>query len=242
MTEYGIQMYSVRDLAREHLEEALRGVAELGYRYVEFAGFFGHSAEDVRVMLDHYGLKVSGTHTGWQELTPDHFRETVAYHHAIGNANIIIPGADLSTREKLEDLIRLIREVQPLLREEGISLGYHNHSHEFLPTEYGAWIHRELEERTDVEFEIDTYWAYVAGQDPVALLERLADRVRVLHLKDGTADGHGLALGEGTAPVVAVREYAIAHSLRMVVESETCQPTGMQEIGRCIRYLRGLES
>ena len=241
MTEYGIQLYSVRDLAQAHLEEALRGVAEMGYRYVEFAGSFGHSAEEVRAMLDNYGLKISGTHTGWQELTPDHFQETVAYHRAIGTPNIIIPGADLSTREKLEDLISLIRDVQPRLREEGISLGYHNHSHEFITTAYGAQIHRELEERTDVEFEIDTYWAYVAGQDPIALLKRLADRVRVIHLKDGMADGHGMALGEGSAPVKAVREYAREQSLRIVVESETCQPTGMEEVGRCMRYLRGLE-
>ena len=63
----------------------------------------------------------------------------------------------------------------------------------------------------------------------------------LLHLKDGMADGHGMALGEGSAPVKAVREYAREQSLRIVVESETCQPTGMEEVGRCMRYLRGLE-
>ena len=67
MVEYGLQMYSVRDLTKDDLEGALRQVAELGYSFVEFAGFFGHSAKDVRRMLDTYGLRVSGTHTGWQE-------------------------------------------------------------------------------------------------------------------------------------------------------------------------------
>lgn len=239
--EYGLQLYSVRDITEKDLDGALRAVADLGYKYVEFAGFFGHSAKIVREMLDRYGLKVSGTHTGCDELCADKIEETIAYHKELGNENIIIPGADFSTREKLDGVIALINEAQPKLAAAGIRLGYHNHSHEFLPTAYGAYIHRELETRTAVELEIDTYWAYVAGEDPIALLSRLGERVRVIHLKDGYADGKGLALGEGTAPVAAVREYAIAHGLTMVVESETCDPTGIEEVGRCIRYLRSLE-
>ena len=239
--EYGIQMYSVRDLTEKNMDEALRQVSELGYKFVEFAGFFGIPAEEIKAMLDKYGLKVSGTHTGWKEIA-EHFEETVAYHKAIGNKNIIIPGADLSTREKLDALIALINEAQPKLKEAGIALGYHNHSHEFIETAYGAHIHEELEARTQVEFEIDTYWAYVAGLDPIALLERLGDRVRVIHLKDGFADGRGMALGEGTAPVAAVRDYATAHGLAMVVESETCNPTGIEEVGRCMAYLNQLDN
>ena len=239
--EYGLQLYSVRDITGEDLEGALAKVAALGYRFVEFAGFFGHSADKVKAMLDTYGLTVSGTHTGWQELTSERIDETIAYHKTIGNKNIIIPGADLSTREKLDDLVALINEAQPKLAAAGIALGYHNHSHEFIETGYGALIHKELEERTQVEFEIDTYWAYVAGLDPVALLERLGDRVRVIHLKDGYSDGHGMALGEGTAPVAAVRDYAIAHGLAMVVESETCKPDGITEAKICIECLKSLE-
>ena len=59
MIEYGLQLYSVRDITKENLKDALRQVAEMGYTYVEFAGFFGNSAEDVKAWLDEYGLKVS---------------------------------------------------------------------------------------------------------------------------------------------------------------------------------------
>lgn len=240
--EYGLQLYSIRDITPKGLEAALKQVAELGYSFVEFAGFFGNSAAEVLHMLNETGLAVSGTHTGWEELTPDRLQETIAYHKQIGNKNIIIPGADLSTAEKLDALIDLINDVQPKLAAEGITLSYHNHNHEFLPTAYGAIIHTELEKRTSIRFEIDTFWAYAAGEDPIALLERLGDRVSVIHLKDGLANGQGKALGEGTAPVVAVREYAIAHGLAMVVESETLDPTGIQEVERCIKYLRSLEA
>jgi sugar phosphate isomerase/epimerase len=42
--EYGLQLFSVRDITGNDLEGALKAVAELGYSSVEYAGFFGHSA------------------------------------------------------------------------------------------------------------------------------------------------------------------------------------------------------
>ena len=238
--EYGIQMYSVRDFTKDDLDGALRQVSELGYKFVEFAGFFGHSAEAVRDMLDKYGLRVSGTHTGWQEVA-EHFKETVAYHKIIGNKNIIVPGADLNNQEKLDAFIKMANEFQPRLADEGISFGYHNHAHEFRPNEDGSMIHDQLVYRTNLNIEIDTYWAYVGMKHPVELMERLKDRIHVIHIKDGDADGNGTPLGMGTAPVVDVYKKAIAMGIPMVVESETCKPDGMTEARICIEYLKSLE-
>ena len=89
MQNYGLQLYSVRDITVNDLSKALEQVAALGYKEVEFAGFFGHSAEDVKDMLDKNGLTVSGTHSSWEELTPDKIEETVKYHKTIGNHNFI---------------------------------------------------------------------------------------------------------------------------------------------------------
>ncbi len=238
--EYGIQMYSVRDLTKDSLDEALRQVAGLGYSFVEFAGFFGHSAQDVKAMLDKYGLKVSGTHTSWQEVA-EHFEETVAYHKTIGNTNIIVPGADLNNQQKLDAFIAMANEFQPRLAAEGISFGYHNHAHEFRPNEDGSMIHDQLVYRTKLNLEIDTYWAYVGMQHPVELMERLKDRLKVIHIKDGSADGNGTPLGMGAAPVADVYAKAIELGLPMVVESETCNPDGMTEAKICIEYLKSLE-
>jgi len=35
-----------------------------------------------------------------------------------------------------------------------------------------------------VDFELDCFWAFKAGKDPVALLRRHANRITMLHLKD----------------------------------------------------------
>jgi sugar phosphate isomerase/epimerase len=129
---YGIQLFSVRDSMAENMEETLQKIADLGYKYVEFAGFFGRSAEEVKAMLEKTGLQCSGTHSPWMDLRPTVIMETIKYHKVIGNPYYIIPGADLSTLEKIDEFCKVINYAKPILEAEGIKLGYHNHSHEFV--------------------------------------------------------------------------------------------------------------
>ena len=82
--EYGIQMYSLRDITKDDLEGAFKAVAEMGYKTVETAGFFGHSAKEVLGMIEKNGLRLVGTHSGWEELA-DNFDETVRFHKELGN-------------------------------------------------------------------------------------------------------------------------------------------------------------
>lgn len=246
-TNYGIQMYSLRDVTEKDLEGALRMVSEMGYKYVEFAGFFGHPAEDVKAWLDKYSLEVSGTHTGFGELVPEKLEETIAYHKAIGNKNIIVPGFN-RTDEGLEDLISTLNYALPILKENGISLGYHNHSSELLPTASGRCYHKEIEERTEADFEIDTFWAYNAGFDPLELMEKFKNRMKVVHLKDGFPSEDklergavGKSVGSGSAPVLEVIAKANELGMLLVVESEGLDPTGPEEVKRCIDFLKSIE-
>lgn len=239
--KYGIQMYSLRDITDTKMDYALKSVAEMGYSFVEFAGFFGIHAEDIKAMLDNYGLYCSSTHTGGQEVAND-FDTTVKYHKTIGNKNIIIPGADLSSQDKIDAFVTMVNKIKPKLAAEGIELHYHNHSHEFLPNNDGSLIHKQLEERTDIMFQIDTYWAFAAKKDPVEMITRLKDRIRIIHLKDGDGGHKGFSLGQGIAPVAAVRAKALELGFTMVVESESLDPDGVSEVKRCIEYLKELDA
>jgi len=236
---YGVQMYSLRDITGKDMNGALREAARMGYTSVEFAGFGSHTAEEIRDMLDKNGLTCCGTHSPLDSLVND-FEETVRFHKTIGNTKYIL-NQGVVTKEQLDAFIDTCAVIAPKLRAEGIELGYHNHHWEFMPTEEGLLIHKELEKRCDIFFQIDTYWAFVAGQDPVATLERLGDRVRCIHLKDGSAQGKGCSLGSGEAPVAAVRAKALELGLPIIVESEGLDPTGVEEVERCIRYLETLE-
>lgn len=248
--KYGLQLYSVRDITEQDFEGALREVANMGYAMVEPAGFFGCRAEDVAAMLKHYGLTVSGTHTSYKELLNQPIEDTVAYHKTIGCKDIIIPGAPLKTREQVEQVVRDINRLQPILAESGINLHFHNHYREFLPNQDGLVAMDILAEQTNVLFEIDTFWAFDAGRDPLAVMAQYCDRMRFIHLKDGFAQdlsnpesrAEGRSLGLGEAPVEAVRKKAIELGLGMVVESEDLDPTGLEEVKRCIDYLKTLDA
>ena len=106
----------------------------------------------------------------------------------------------------------------------GLRVGYHNHHWE-LANVFGGRTALELfAERAgpEVVLELDTYWAAVGGQDVPALLGRLGDRVRLLHLKDGpiTRDNEQqLPLGGGAMPVAAI--LAAASASRCASSSST---------------------
>ena len=235
--KYGIQLYSLRDIADQDFEGMLKSVAEMGYKIVESAGFFGHSAETVKGWLAQYGLTLTSTHTGYGLLVND-FDATVEYHKAVGCKHLIIPGAPIGTKAEVDALVENINKWQPILEKEGITLHFHNHHREFLPNADGVITMDELATRTNILFEIDTFWVYVAGEDPLAVLDKYGDRVQFIHLKDGFNNGEGKSLGQGTAPVAAVLEKAIATGRTIVVESEGLDPTGKEEVQRCMDYLK----
>lgn len=238
---YGIQLYGLRDLAQKDLSAAIRKVAELGYASVEFAGFFGHTSEEINEMLKNSNLQISGTHSGLDDLV-DHYDETVAFHRAISNRRYIVPYADLSSQEKLDDFIKKANDLSKRLADDGITLAFHNHATEFQRNADGSLPYEQLLYRTDLQMQVDTFWAYVGMGDPIALLNRMGDRLACIHLKDGLPNGDGKPLGMGSAPVDAVYRYAVENHIEMIVESETCNPSGSAEAEICIRYLRSLEN
>jgi len=146
----------------------------------------------------------------------------------------------MKTREDLDETIRIMNYAQPILKEAGITLAFHNHYKEFILTDYNAIVMDEFLTKTNVNFQIDTFWAFYAGQEPVSLLEKMKDRLVSVHLKDGLADKTGRSLGEGEAPVEKVLDKAIELGMPIVVESEGEDPTGPDEITRCFKFLESL--
>lgn len=247
--QYGLQLYSVRDSAAQNFQDTLKRVAQMGYSMVEPAGFFGHSAVDVAAWMREYGLTACSTHTGYQALKND-LAGQIAYHKAIGCKNIVIPGAPHSNANETAELVETINRIQPIIEDAGMTLHYHNHWQEFRPNADGQIVEEVLAEKTRIGFEIDTFWVYNAGVDVFEVLETYKDRIALIHLKDGIAQDFadpsskpiGRSLGSGKAPVEKIRETAIANGWKIVVESEGLDPTGLEEVQRCIDFLKGLDA
>lgn len=217
----GIQMYAIRSLCEKDLEAGLRTVAEIGYQGVEFAGFFGHSADEVAGWLKKYGLEAMGAHISAGELF-DHIDETIAFHKTIGNRRLICPWYDLHTKADVEALAAKMIAIAPKVREAGMKLYYHNHAHEFEMDD-GVCLIDLLAQAVPADvlsLEFDVYWVTIGKQDPVSYLKTYKDRIDIFHAKDGTAEGGTLA-GCGMVDLPAVTAYAKEIGMEWaVVESE----------------------
>ena len=88
----GVQLYSVRKLCEKDLIGTLRAIKEMGYAGVEFAGYYGKSAKELKQILSDLGLVACGTHTGLDSIKPNNIAKTIEFNQEIGNKYLIVPG------------------------------------------------------------------------------------------------------------------------------------------------------
>src|ERR1051325_4470374 len=129
-----VQLCSVRQIAQNDLAGVLAQIAKLGYKGVEFAGYYGHGAQDIRKMLDDNGLKAAGTHIGLETMLGDALPKTLDFNRTIGNHNLIAPGVAQKYRASIaawKDTAKIFSEIAAKVKPEGFNVGYHNHTIEF---------------------------------------------------------------------------------------------------------------
>lgn len=219
-----LQLYSLRDDAPKDFLGILKQVAEFGYDAVEFAGYHGHSASDLRAALDDNGLKCSGTHTAIDLLNDENYENTLKNHEALGTKNIIIPWLPLelhSTADAtLETAVRLTALTEKV-EKDGFRLGFHAHDADMKPLDDGRSTWYILGENTPDSFilQFDTANAMHGGTDPVKPLLDFPGRGLTVHFKEYPFDGS--AIGEGQVPFAeAIKALPAAGAEWVVVEQE----------------------
>lgn len=202
MVRTGIQLYTLRDLD-EPLPTLLRRVGETEFDGVEFAGFDETTPEAAADVLDETELNVAGVHVGIESLETDSDLDAVSETcTALDCERVVVPylGVEhFETAAAVRETATRLSALADRLAERGLALSYHNHDHEFVALEGdGRNAFELLLDETDdsVLIELDVGWAAAAGDDPVALLERLEGRAPLVHVKD-VADGRPVELGDG---------------------------------------------
>ena len=110
--------------------------------------------------------------------------------------------------EKLNAFIDEFNACAAKYAEHGMKLTYHNHSFEFKKLEDGRTLFDHLVEKFDkenVSFVLDTYWLQHGGKDIREMIELLAGRVDILHIKDMEAC-RDVRIGETTVSVPYITE------------------------------------
>lgn len=186
--QIGVQLYTVRDLMQTDFEGTIAKVAQVGYKQVEFAGYFGRTGKQVRAVLEKNGLKAPSTHVQYDELD-DKFPSVIETSKEIGLEYIICPWIPEDLR-KSPDIWKQASDKFNKCGEQaknaGLQFGYHNHWFEFLPVN-GVLPYDLLLKQCDsklVIMEMDLCWISTTGTDPLKYFNEYPGRFPLVHVKD----------------------------------------------------------
>ena len=224
----GIQMYTVRDQLQTDFEGTVEKIARIGYRNLEFAGYYNRTPEQVRALLDKVGAVSRSSHIGAPLLRQDAAGQIKAAK-TIGQEYITLPSYNFGN-EGLAGWRKGVAEFNQwgrMCRDAGLKLAYHNHNREFAPLE-GTSGYDILVQETDpklVDFELDLYWAKFADQDPLALFAKYPGRFAMWHVKDMVVTGtqKGMSpVGKGTIDFKSIFAHARQSGMKyFFVEHDT---------------------
>jgi sugar phosphate isomerase/epimerase len=243
--QIALQLYTVRELAAVDLPGTLQAVAAVGFRSVELAGLPQISAGELARLLDEAGLRAISAHESMDNLRED--ANIVADRlAALGCSRVVVPWMPEADRRTSDDVRRFAVTLGGFAQrfaERGIQLGYHNHNFEFAPLDGTTiWDILLAELPREIELELDVYWAALGGQDPVALIEATAGRVRLLHMKD-LAPGsrpHDAPAGEGTLHFPEIVDAARSAGVEWYLVEQDEARAPLDDIARAFRYLESL--
>lgn len=182
------QLYSAREEAAQDLAHVLSTLSALGYEGVEFAGFYGMSADDIRALLNRYRLKAVSSHVPLKDIEEDALA-VIAYHKAIGCPYIAIPYLSEESRPGrpgFAGVLNTIYRFAALAKANSLQVLYHNHDFEFtkLSGLYALDFLYEAIPQDLLQTELDVCWVKYAGEDPCAYIRKYAGRCPIVHLKD----------------------------------------------------------
>ncbi|WP_159470934.1 sugar phosphate isomerase/epimerase [Dyadobacter sp. 3J3] len=250
------QAYTFRSSFPRGIEATLDTIQSLGIVELEGGPQKGMSTEELRKQLDKRNIKMPSIGAGYESLV-NNPQETIDNAKILG-ANFVmvawIPHEKNNfTIETAKKAVTDFNKAGKILKENGITLCYHNHGYEFLPYENGTLFDYIVKNTNPeyVSFEMDLLWTAFPGQDPVALLNKYGNRWKLMHLKDlrkgvkgdntgGTPVENDVALGTGQINIPAVLKAAKKAGIKhYFIEDES--PSFMKQVPQTIAYIKGLK-
>lgn len=261
MDRLGLQLYSLRVQALKNMPAALDHAKAFGISNLEIAGTGSLSVEAFDREVRKRGLTVVGDHVRYVLLQKD-VKAAIAASKAVGAKYIMtsLPPPRLAQIKDEKDAQEVVREFTAwgeACRAEGIQFGYHTHGGEFVPLNRAGDTLLDIlvrDTRPDLMcLQMDVFWVFIAGQDPVKLLRKYSSRWKLMHLKDLQkgiplggeiiAAGHKYSVAIGTgqidwpAVLSAAEKIGIEHYF---IEEESSAP--LENIPPSIEYLKKLST
>lgn len=210
----GLALYTLRDTLAVNPKGVLKTVADIGYEYIEAAGyadgkFYGMTPDEFKAYLAEIGLEPVSSHHGSVSL--DNVDQMIADVKAAGFTYFVVPippmghfkvngDGSLGMSEEVEEINDILNTIGEKCSAAGLVMLYHNHDMEFKENSKGIVPMDYFIENTNpehVKFQLDLYWATKAGVDPVAYFEKAPGRFKSWHMKDMDTKGRFAPVGKG---------------------------------------------
>jgi len=239
-SELGVQLYSVRSLFENDYAGTLKTIAGIGYKDLEFAGYYEHDPATVKALMNDLGLASHSSHVQLADVE-NNFDKVMEIVSIMGQTNLIIPwlAPERRTLDGYKSLADLINVRGEKAKAAGFTLAYHNHDFEFETVD-GVVPYDLLLERTDAsvsKMEIDLFWCHKAGIDPVNYFNRAPGRFVSCHVKDRTPSGEMVAVGDGVIDFDSIFKHAEKAGLKRFYVEHDNPEKPIESITRSFKHM-----
>lgn len=234
-----LQLYSLRDKAKEDLAATLKIVADIGYVGIETAGLYDKTPAEFKKVLDDVGLVACSGHMPICD--PAKAEQIIEECETLGhkNAGGGFGPKDFETEDQVRANADKINQAIERLEPAGVRVHYHNHWWEYNAPNKGDLM---LELCPKVCPQFDIYWVATGGADPAQYIEKYADRSVLVHVKDGPCEAKAAmtAVGKGKVDVKAALTAADKAAAEWyIVELDRCDTDMVEAIRESYDYLVG---
>ncbi len=261
-SEYGLQVYTIRDALKKDFIGSLKQVADIGYNYIELFGYdagkyFGYTIEETKKIIDDLGMTVNCSHIALGRSNPEQigtlmngWEKTVEDAAKLRQKYVVCPYLQESERKSLDDYksyADLFNKNAEIAKNYGLKFAYHNHNFEFDELD-GEIPYEILLNRCDtdlVKFEMDMYWMEYARQDPLTYFDRFPGRFPLWHIKDlsGDEDKFFTTVGDGVINWSKLFTHSKKAGLEFfyVEQDNSKNKLPFENIEKSLLYLKGLK-
>jgi len=234
--DFGIQLYTLRDILPGNARQILKELASYGYTQIEsYEGpegiYWNMSAKDCHSYLSSLGIQLISTHCDIQ----NGFEKKAEVAASIGMKYLICPWiGPQKTIEDFKKFAAIFNEKGRICQQNGLRFAYHNHDYSFKNLD-GQIPQEILLKETDpslVDFEMDMYWVVAAGGDPLAWFKKHPGRFKLSHVKDrGKKPVHegkyeSTDLGTGSIDYKTILPIAKSAGLSYLIMEQEYYPHG----------------
>lgn len=270
--QIGLQLWTVRHQLEKDFSGTIATLAKQGYAQLEAMDTL--QLDQLMPIAKDHGLKVESSFFLWTVLTdrwdlaekagkkkedfPNGFDTVLerANKHGIQQLTLgyLLPGE--RTIEDYKKLAEAMNKAGEKCNAAGIQLNYHNHNFEFAAQdgEVPYDILRKAIDPSLAQFELDVFWASIAGVDPIALMKEMKGQVRILHLKDklkGSPDVFDTGdvppeafkeLGNGAVDIKGAIQLAEEVGVKYCFVEQDESPDPIQSTATSIQWLKNLKA